>query len=316
MANSAKFTDAVSFRAYTEKYADELLHLLFYSSKTQQIATAHEGVKGKLIMTNLALGDLAYRYGSSFGPTADTVVFAPRTLDVVPAKAEFQFIPQDFETSYLGRYRQTGQSSDDLPFEAFILQRILAKLQQEIERSMWGGVAAVSPASTDKLVALYNGYLKKITDLVTATTLTPAAVGGGAYTLANIIPEFESMFDLLDAAYKEAPDMAYFCSPSVFYLYQRAYRDTYSKYTMIEPGKMTLDFAPNVEIISVPGMASSQRVLLTQKSNLHYGYDGNSDASVFNFEKDHRAMDFWLDFKIGVEFGIVDPKLMVVNDLT
>ena len=108
-----------------------------------------------------------------------------------------------------------------------------------------------------------------------------------------------------------------FCvSNSVYQSYIQAYRENYSKYVNVTPEtNLTLDLAPNCKIINFPGMGTSQTVILTTPDNLHYGFDGASDSTAFNFFQDHRAMDFWCDYKLGVQIGLADPKCLRVNDL-
>jgi hypothetical protein len=195
------------------------------------------------------------------------------------------------------------------------MNKVMEKKAQEIEDAMWRAVAAASPASTDELSELFDGYLQLLTDAVTAGDITPVATPGGSITQSNVVELIESMWDTLDAAYQDLP-IGVFVNPKIWSMYQRAYRNDYSKYTdSMQTGRMKLDFC-NGEIIRTPGMGTSNRILMTPVDNLHYGYDGLDDATVFNFEKDHRELHYWSDFKIGVQIGILEDGVVAVNDLT
>lgn len=317
MATSTNFTDVAAFRAYVEKFGDQLISRGFYGNRTAEIVTPHEGVKGKKILTLLTLGTLGRRYSKTFAPPAGTVKFTPRELDVEAGKFELSFVPQEFESSYLGMYRKkTFNDSDEIPFEGYIMNDVMKKQAQEIENSMWRAVKAVSPADTDTLMMIHDGYLTKLAkdQALGSPKLTAYATPGGAVTQNNIIEVVEGMWDRLDPEYQDMP-IGIFLKPQLWSWYQRKYRDDYSKYNeSMQTGRLKLDFCDG-ELIRTPGMGTSNRIVMSPIENLHYGYDGIDDATTFNFEKDHRAVDYWADFKMGVQFGIMEDGVMVINDL-
>ena len=317
MTPSTNFTDVAAFQAYVQTFGPQLISRSFYGNRTAQLVTPHEGVKGKKNLTILTLGTLGRRWNKAFAPVAGTLKFTPRELVVEKGKFELGFVPQEFEDSYLGQFRKgTFNNSDEIPFEGYIMNDVAAKQANEIENSMWRAVKAVSPADTDTLMMIHDGYLEKIRkDLASGTPhLTPVATPGGAITQNNVIDLMESMWDRLDADYQDMP-MGIFCNPKIWSWYQRAYRNDFTKYTdSMKTGRIKLDFCDG-EIIRTPGMGTSQRVVMGPVENMHYGYDGLDDATTFNFEKDHREVHYWADFKMGVEFGLLEDGVMVVNDL-
>jgi hypothetical protein len=312
---TVSYTDAAAYKAYVEEFANDLMSIMYHSSPTAQSATPHEGLKGKLVLTELVLGQLARRWNKAFNPVDDLIDFQPRVLNVERCKIELQFVPQEFESSYLGEYRRRGQNMDDLPFEGYIMQKVFAKFAEEKEIAMWQAAASGAPAENDPMTDVFDGLLEIIADEITATNLTPVPVSGGAWSSANIISTLETMYDGLDDAVKEGMSEVYL-SYSLYQLYNQAYRDTYGKYvSMNEDGRVKLDFG-NCYLKPVPGLNGSDRVAIMPVGNIHYGYDAPFDEGSFNFEQNHRAMDFWMDFMIGVQIGIVKDGFVVVNDLT
>lgn len=317
MTPSTDFTEVEAYRDYVEKFAPELITRGFYGNRTAQMVTPHEGVKGKKILTTLTLGTLGRRWSKAFNPPAGTMAFAPRELVVEAGKFEHGFVPQEFESNYLGQFRtKTFNDSDMIPFEGFIMNSVMAKQAQEIENSMWRAVKAVSPADSDTLLMIHDGYLQKIKEDQDSVSpnLDAYTTPGGAVTRNNVIEIMEGMWDMLDADYQDMP-MVIFCNPQIWSWYQRAYRDDYSKYTeSMQTGRIKLDFCDG-EIVRTPGMGTSQRIIMTPLENMHYGFDGIDDANTFNFEKDHREIHYWADFKMGVEFGLLQQGVMAINDL-
>lgn len=309
MSLSLNTTSAESFRSYVQDYYDQLLTDLFVKFKSAPLFTSHEGVKGKLTLTKLTTADLVRRYSSTFAPVSDAFTFAPRHLDVVDAKVDLRIIPKEFESSYLGKFRQKGQDSMDLPFEGYILQDAIAKINAEMELAIWRAVTSVSPASTDKLTALFDGIQQIIKEEITATNITPITTG--AITSSNAVAAIEAVHAGLGDAYLDSV-VDIFINPLDKIKFIQDYRERYGKYTTQADGSISLETG-NAMIHVLSGVPANC-ILATPKENIHYGYDGTMDASMFNFEQEDRSIKMWLDFKIGVNFGIVNDNVMAVND--
>lgn len=316
--NSQNLTTAAAFQAYVRDYAPELISKAFFGFKTAMIPgiNLQEGIKGQRILTEVVIASLARKWNRNFESIADAVNFKPRTLSVVPAKVDLSIAPQEFETTYLGTFRRQGQNpGTDMPFEGFIMEKVLAKVAQEIEIAVWRGAVPGSPSSTDALALLFDGYLELVKDLVTGGHAV-VAVSGGTYTTNNIISNFEEMFDALSPALQDMPVVAC-CSMANLKLYKQAYRDLYGKYVTNDAqgiNRLKLDFG-DVTLVGLPGIGSSDRVIMTPAENLVIGFDEFDDTTTFNFEQDKRCIDFWMDFKMGVQIAITDDDFLVVNDL-
>lgn len=316
MANSSiSYSDLQAYRDYAEIIAPEFLSKAYYGNQTASLVVGHDGVKGKKILTQMILGVLGRRYEKTFAPVADTINFKPRVLEVNAAKFEFGFAPQDFESTYLADLKRTGfDDTNNLPFQGFIMMKIAEKMAQEIEDAMWRGEIPGTTANTDVLTQVIDGYLELVKDAITAADLTPVVTPTGAWTTTNIITTLEAMWDTLDPQYQDMR-ISVFVSPALWKLYNVAYRENYGKYTdNTQSGRMKLDFC-NAELIRTPGLGTSNRVIMTPLDNMHYGYDDVNDVSSLNFEKDHRELHFWSDFKFGVQFGFLEDGIVAVNDL-
>ena len=309
---SANFTAAQAYKDYVEEFAPQLFSKLYYGFETANYVTPHEGVKGKKVLTELMIGDLAKRWRKNFDALADVIDFKPRVLETELAKVDLQITPQEFEGSYLGMMRRTGQNQTDLPFQAYILDKVIQKLHTEKETAIWQGVAAAVPAAGDPLDEVFDGYLKIIADAITATDITPFPTG--ALTNINIVTQIEAMWDALDPAMKkEAVEV--WVSYNNYTKFIQNYRNDFGKYVGYDgQGAIKLDFG-NATLRPIAGMGNSQRVIITQPSNFHYGFDASADSSMINFEWNHRSLDMWIDFRMGCQIGILDDsKMIIVNN--
>lgn len=304
---SLNLTSAASFQAYVQDYYDTLITKMFFGFETSQYCTPHEGVKGRVALTSLTLANLVRRYTSTFNVITGTHTFATKNLIVYDNKVDLKIVPKDFESSYLGRYRQAGQNAMDLPFEGQILDQTIKKIAAEMEVAIWQGDIAASPASTDLLAATFNGFSTIIADNI--GSLTP--VVSGALTAANAYTTIESIFSGLASQYQSG-GVEVFMNPKTKLLAIQEYREKYGKYVEKAEGQLGFDLGANVNYRVVPGMPNNQ-IVITPQENLHYGYDGAMDHSFFNFEQEDRTIKLWSDFKIGAQIGIIDAEILGVN---
>lgn len=307
--SALNLASAESFQDYTRDFAPDLLSKAYVGFKSADLMTKHEGVKGELTLTELTVADLVRRYSSTFAPLANALDFTPRTLRVQKAKVDLEIIPADFESNYLGMFRKKGQDFKDLPFEGFIMDKIMAKIQSEQEAAIWKAAAAGLPSSSDKLIALFDGVREVIKDEVTATNLTPVATG--ALTSTNCVAAAENVHAALGDAYQdETVDI--FMNTKDKIKFVQDYRERYGKYTKEADGSVTLETGN--AIFHFSAYVPANCILVTPKENLHYGYDGPFDDSMFNFLDAPRAIRMWMDFYMGFNFGIVSNEIIAVNN--
>lgn len=317
MPLSADLTSVAAFQGYVQEFAPELIAKAFYSPRTVQMATTHEGVKGKKVLTLLDIAaELAVAWSSSFSAKSNAAIFTPRVIEVAANKIDLSFVPQDFESTYMGMFRKKGQNpGEDMPFAGMVLDKLLAAHAKSVDKALWAAVEAgsITPGTTP-MSQTFDGILQIIKDLVTAGNAT-VATPGGAVTQTIIIDLIESMWDAMSEDYRDLP-LGVFMSHANFMKYQRAYRDEHSHFVADkQSSRMTLDFGENVTLHAMPGLTGSDRIIMTPVENIHVAYDDFADDKTFEFEKNKRQIDFWLDFKIGVQIGLSDDDIIVVNDL-
>lgn len=309
---------AQSFQDYVRTYAEQMFCELFYGFKTSGLAQMFEGIKGQHVITQLEIGDnLARRWNKTFEPLADAATHKPRVLSTVLNKVDFSVVPQEYEFSYLGAMRQKGQNPADWPFQAYVISKVLAKLQQEFEVAAWQGVAEAVPSSGDYLRQTFDGYLEIIADAVTAGDVTE--VSTGAFVAGTIIAQMREMWEAVLPVYKEnGTDI--FMSYTLYDMYRIAYKDAYKidpAYAEITAsGYRGLEYElgnGNTRIIPVNGLGSSGRVVITPRENLAIGIDSHSDV-MFNVEQDKRELHFWMDFRMGTQILMQKDGILVVND--
>jgi len=309
---SLSLTDVQAYQDYVELFSGELISQAYYGFPTANAVVGHEGVKGKLTLTELEIGsDIITRSKDTFSPTAGAIKFSPRTLDVVGADMDLKIIPSKWEKSYHAYMRKRGQNNHSfIPFERYIIDKLLSRIKSLQENAIWQGVAAGSPEDTDLLDALFDGYLKIIADEITNTNITPVATG--AFTATNAVEKLEDMYQNLGAAYQYMPIACYMSIQNANRAKQD-YRERYGKYVTLDHGAFRFDLG-DLTFYPLPGLGTSGRVIMTPMDNMHYGMDLESDASVINFEQEDQGMKMFMDFNMGCQIGIIHDDILIVND--
>lgn len=313
---SFDFTNAAALQDYIRKFMPDLISKVYHGFPSASIFTPHEGVKGELVFTEMILGDIAQKWTKLFTPLAGKFTFSPRTGRVYPYKVDLQAYPQEWEQTYLGMARRPGFQPDDLPYQGFIMGKIIEKLLSEFEITAFQGERDASPADGAPLINLIDGLLTIVADEITATNLTPVTTA--AHTTSNAVANAEAVHAALDPVYQNM-ETVMFCSLDFARKYFSNQRSEFKKYVGVEKTGVLqiipLDFG-NCSLVPTYGMGTSSRLICTPKANLHYMYDLEGDAMNIRVQNIHRSMDIMIDGKIGFDFGIVHDKILAVNNLS
>ncbi len=309
---------AIAFQDYVRTYADDLFCEMFYGFKTADLAQIHEGIKGEKVITQLEVGDnLTRRWGKAFAPVANAAAFKPRILKTVLNKVDFEIVPQQYESSYLGALRKKGQNPGDWPYAAYVMEKMMGKLMQEFETAVWQGVEEASPADGDFLRQTFDGYLQIIVEALAAGDIN--AVVTGPSTSVDIIADLRLMWAQVLTPYKEG-GVDILMSYQLYDVYRIAYKDAYK----VDPAYIQITDAGyrgveyelgngNTRIIPINGLAGSNRIIMTPRENLVIGIDSPTDTQ-FNVKDDIRVLQFWMDFRMGVQILLQKNGILVVND--
>jgi hypothetical protein len=306
MSASLKITDAASYKAYAEKNYPKILSKLFLGFPLAQICVPHSNIKGQVPLTEIIVSDLVKRWNKTFGATANAIEMQPRVLSTQLVKIDLEIIPQEFEGSYLGEMMKPGQNPDELPFQQYILDAVLAKKNEECERAGWIGDAAGSPASTDLLAAVINGFATIARDEATAGNLTPVTTGALSDDYA--VEAFEDVYNSLGEAVRQR-EVAIICSKAAQTKYIRDYRSKHGANT-ITNDYMQFDLG---KVKWITSQGTGDLIMMTLVENLHYGFDAESD-NLLRFENSKRAIAMMMDFRIGFQFGIVHNSFLAINN--
>lgn len=312
---SLNLTSAAALRDYVEDFGEELIVQGFYGHRTADFSTPHENVKGKKTLTSLEVGDLAKRFEKTFTPSQDKLTFKPRTLITEDVKVELQIFPKDFESTYLGNKRKKGQGMD-IPFEGQIMQKLMQKLMQEFDYAHLNAIESNAPVSTDLMRQLFNGLFPLFDELVTdghAELALPLA----GWTVDTALDIVNDLVMGLASPYRLG-DVNVFMNKAKARIYYNAWVKKYAgSKPMVtwENGVQKIELEEGQGHVVVLPSWISPRVVATPPGNFHHGYDDVSDWTSFNFEQNKRSIDFWMDFRFGVQVFLPEESALMMTEI-
>ena len=257
----------------------------------------------------------------------DLVAFDNRLLKTRAIVLPFKLVPRNLLNNYVTlinkeAYKAKSSMADPfyMPFEDWFLQNVrkaaIAKLN---ETCIFRGI--YNPAGTTT-ADNFDGFLKKVSDAVTAGDITPVATG--AITASNVLKALQDVYDALGEQHKGGMVNIH-VNPTIFDWLSRQYPSLSNRSLIIsdvasaalrQPLKSIPLDGTNAIVHREVGMGNSQRVICTTKGNLHLGYYGDPNYVQIEVQKFDLQLKFIMTFKAGVEFAILKDSFgnITVNE--
>jgi hypothetical protein len=269
---------------------------------TRDLFTLYGGSIDQLPLTRLRSASILkpYAAGGGFTATADALTLSARILNARRCSFDVSIVPLDLYNSWLGQVEGAPNSSPfDIPLEQFMMDSIMAQVVDDLETAIWTGTydaAGSTPAAT------MSGILTLVTAAITALEIPAANVtAGAALTASNAFDEFKLIRDKIDPAYRNR-EMVCLCSVQAKDKYLTDYQATVGAAPYNSNYDQLYLEGTRAQIIAVPGMGTSSRVLVTPKENLVYGFDVDGPQSNLVTQEFNRTIKVMGDFRAGVEF--------------
>ena len=248
----------------------------FYSKAyiTEDIANNYRaipGVKSATKIANVLFTDLLKASTCSF--TSDPNPLDAIDIDVCPLSAMAEICRFDLEASFVSLQMARGSNGDFTPqaFMSYYWDEMAKEIAQEVAVLRWQGNTG-SPASGTYL-DLCDGYELKFSndnEIITPNSTAPI-------TTTNVLDEMGAVYALLPGAVRsQTADLRFYVSSNVFQAYQiaAALGNTMSY--------ITSALAPTflgIQIVVCDGM-SNDTMVLTNRNNLIYAFDGEDDGKA------------------------------------
>jgi hypothetical protein len=272
------------------------------------------GVNDEYPLTELQLNDVIQPGNvDTFSPTTNASQFKARIGKVRPVKVDLQFKPtqvQGLWKTYLGEIQQrASKDAYDLPFEGFLMDRIIAKAKENIRlKAMFKGIynaAGTTPAST------MDGIIKLISAAKADGSIPNSQIAtlGSAISASNAVDMFEKIVDIVPSQYKQA-DLVCVADPLMIQYYFRDYRSSFGALPYNTVFKKNMIDGTTIELVPEPGLAGTDLVIITPRYNMTWLVDEEAKMDNIIVEKALRNINVILDFNCAPDFGIAGEMWM------
>lgn len=294
---------------YTEQNRSDLMIAAVLAAKSTSLFTKQSGVVGPTTINLLDLG-ITFQSGADCGFSASgNDTFTQRTITPGIVKVNKSFCPKTLRTKYLAHEVEVGAGRETMPFEQKILQGIVAKIGQELEKAIWQGNSTSGAGNN----AFFNGLVTLITADITNSVIPSANVITAGST--------DSVYKRTKDVYAKIPDevladasivmnYANYRSLVMDLMEQNLYhyeRNVDESMEMILPGT-------NTKVIGVPGLTGVNKIYAMPLEEVVYGFDNEGDEGAFDFwfSKDNQEFRLNVCFSAGVQYAF--PGHIIVGN--
>lgn len=236
--------------------------------------------------------------GCGFNPL-DSITLSQREISTATIKVDGEICPETLLGKYAEYLVRVSATENDLPFEQYIIDTLVAQINKGIESMIW--TASISGGD------LINGFLAQMgadTDVLTESITAGTSAYEGINQVYMAIPE--------EALERGA---AIFVSPAIF----RAFVSdlvalNYYHYAgpMAEAPNEFVFPGSDVRVIKTPGLSGSLKIVGTFPENLVYGTDGENDSESVDlwWSQDNRDFRYEVKWNSGVAYHFPDQIVL------
>ena len=297
--------DLTALSAYTTEHAEEFFAKSVMKSKTAGIMNVLAGFKpGTHKLPEFDHAYDLFQDGSSCGFNASgDLSIKQRSITVESLKINTEYCIRDLEAKFTRQILPSGQEYDGLaPVEAGLMSELDKKVAKMTELLLWNGNKSTAPNAISSY-DLVNGLLKVLSD----ETGNLAYEGStGALTTSNIINAVEALYDNLPVdAYSTIQDEAWvvLMGDDKAKMYERAYRNTHGAVVYNQGFTKRFVDGTNIEIVGVPGLNGSDKLVLAKRDNLILAVDVDGEEMDFKvyMDQDEENVRVKARFAIGIQ---------------
>lgn len=272
------------------------------TESTSQYFTPITGAIDQLPLAKLTTGSILkpYATGGGFSATNDALVFGARILNARRISADVEIVPLDLYNSWLGQLAGAPPSSPfDIPFEQFIMDAISRQATADLEAAAWNGLYDNSGTTAEDCM---DGIEQLVTAAVTSGEIPAGNVTSyTAITSSNALDEVKKIKAKIAPQYRNKPMYA-FVSMAIYDNYMDDYQTSVGPLVYNKEYNQVFIEGTQTQIVPVAGLVGVNRVIVTPKENMVFGYDIEGGASNILTQEFNRTIKVMMDFRAGVNF--------------
>ena len=299
--------DVSGLAAYIQDNRDLLIkNFALVGTATRRRISIQTGVKGKAHINFLELAAVLQDGSACAFNAADELALSQREIVTAAIKVDGEICPRTLRGTYAENLIRINATSEELPFEQYIIDAIVAEVNKKIEKLIWQG----DTASADPNLKWINGFLKQAgadANVIPVTiTGTPASAYADILAVYNAAPE-----EALERG------LSIFVSPAEFRAFVQALvTNNYYHYSGPQDSYPDEFIFPGTDakVVRTPGLAglASEAILATFPRNLYYGCDVEGDSEDIDiwYSKDNRTFRYEVLWNSGVAYAFPDQIVL------
>lgn len=299
--------DVSGLAAYIQDNRDLLIkNFALVGTATRRRISIQTGVKGKAHINFLEIAPVLQDGSACAFNAADEIALTQRTIETALIKVDGEICPRTLVGTYAEYLVRINATSEELPFEQYIIDAIVAELNKKIEKLIWQG----DTTSADPNLKWINGFLKQAGADASVIPVTITGTAASAY--ADILAVY-------NAAPEEALErgLSIFVSPAMFRAFvQTLVTNNYYHYSGPQDSYPDEFIFPGTDakVVRTPGLAglASEAMLATFPRNLYYGCDVEGDSEDIDiwYSKDNRTFRYEVLWNSGVAYAFPDQIVL------
>jgi|GEM_PF-404456 hypothetical protein len=259
-------------------------------------------------------GNITQAFQLAFTPNG-TFTFTPSKFPLFDIKVDLLLSSHDIKRSFVGFLHKNNKPQTDQEFIRYIIsQHVTPQHIEDVEmHGAWDGVyVAPTPGTAGAVGAMMDGFRKYINDAVTATTITPIAVGAAPTDPEDYVDYIEEFAKSLPNPEKKTA-MTIAMNLTAEERFREGMRIKYHTYYRDgEADKGRVYVRPNLMVKGFAAMGDSEKIFCAPKSNLIKAVN-MGQGPLFNFEQEDRTLKVFGDYMLA--YGVWNHKRFYTNDV-
>ena len=299
--------DVTGLAAYVQDNRDLLIkNFALVGTATRRRISIQTGVKGSAHINFLELAAVLQDGSACAFNAADELALSQREIVTAAIKVDGEICPRTLRGTYAEYLIRINATSEELPFEQYIIDAIVAEVNKKIEKLIWQG----DTASADPNLKWINGFLKQAG---ADASVIPVSITGTAASA------YQDILAVYNAAPEEALErgLSIFVSPAMFRAFvQTLVTNNYYHYSGPQDSYPDEFIFPGTDakVVRTPGLAglASEAMLATFPRNLYYGCDVEGDSEDIDiwYSKDNRTFRYEVLWNSGVSYAFPDQIVL------
>lgn len=306
---------------FNNEVAGKIVLDTVYTGNTTEYVSVQQGVKFQEPLNLISVSPF-FQGGDSVSTPSGSATFSQRNITVSKRTAYDSWNLQTLTEKYLGvsalpagSYEETMTLLNDLTSD------LVKKAQRSNDVFLWASVSGSANGTDSDVVPNADGF-KTLISGSTAGVVEATGIGAQPITGSTAYEQLTSMLSQADANILDAEDLTFFVGTRVFQrIVAGLTQDNLFGFnpTSVEQRggfyEVPLPGYPNVKIVGVYGLGTSERVILGPSSDMVVGTDLSSDTANFQlwYDINSDTLKYRLRNKLGVQIG--HPEYFVSNDL-